>query len=206
MSDPDPFRQTWEERYALPGYLYGAAPNRFLAAQLHRLRPGMRALAVADGDGRNGVWLAEQGLRVHSVDRSALAVEKAQALARSRGVSLEAEVADLFQWRWPVDVCDVVVSVFFHLASPRREAMHARMVRALRPGGWLILEAFSKAQLDFASGGPQDEAALYSAAELRNDFAALERLQVEELETELDEGLYHQGRAALVRLMGQKPA
>lgn len=206
MTEPDPFRQTWEERYALPGYLYGSAPNRFLANQSHRLRPGMRALAVADGDGRNGVWLAEQGLCVRSVDRSPLAVEKARALARSRGVSLEAEVADLFQWRWPVDCCDVVVSVFFHLASPRREAMHTQMVRALRPGGWLILEAFGKGQLSFASGGPREEAALYGAAELRSDFAALELEPVEELEADLNEGLHHQGRAALIRLIGQKPA
>lgn len=206
MTDPDPYIQTWEERYALPGYLYGSAPNRFLAAQAHLLRPGMHALAVADGDGRNGVWLAEQGLRVLSVDRSPLAIEKAAALAASRGVTLETEVVDLFQWRWPVATFDVVVSIFFHLASPRREAMHARMVRTLRPGGRLILEAFTKRQLQFASGGPRDLEALYSAEELQADFADLEIERLDEAETELDEGAFHQGPAALIRLVARKPS
>lgn len=104
----------WDRRYDVPEYVYGTEPNAFLVSKQHLLRPGMTALAVADGEGRNGVWLAEQGLDVLAVDGSPVAVEKARRLARARGVTLRTEVADLLDWAWPAGAFDLVVAIFIH--------------------------------------------------------------------------------------------
>jgi SAM-dependent methyltransferase len=193
----------WDRRYAEPGYAYGTAPNAFLAGQRAWLRPGMRALAVADGEGRNGVWLAEQGLEVLAVDASAVGLEKAQALARERGVTLRTVCADLTAWDWPSEEFDLVASIFAHFPPGVRAGLHAQMLRALRPGGALILEAFAPAQLAYRSGGPSAPEMLYDAPLLRADFAVpgSEIVLLEETVTELDEGPYHRGPAAVVRLV-----
>lgn len=197
----------WEQRYrSTADLLYGEAPNAYLVRQAGRLRPGMRALAVADGEGRNGVWLAEQGLEVHSVDGAPTAVERARALARQRGVCIEAECAALEEWTWPKGYFDAVVSIFAHFEPALRERIHGRIRDALIPGGWLILQGFHSRQLGFASGGPRRAEMLFSAALLEEDFAGLQCVELEEYEAILDEGPYHQGRAALVGLVARKPS
>ena len=129
----------WNERYAGEGYLFGTAPNAFLASNAARLKPGMSCLAVADGEGRNGVWLAEQGLRVVSVDSSSVAVEKAKALAVQRGVSMEVELADLSQWDWPENRFDVVAAIFIQfVGAAGRAQQFANLKRCLKPGGLLL--------------------------------------------------------------------
>src|ERR1700728_4834307 len=115
-------QERWETRYRPPDYLFGKAPNAFLASQAHRLRPGQNALSVADGEGRNGVWLAEQGLDVLTIDFSATALGKAQALARERGLRIATEVADLNRWRWPLAKFDVIAAIFIHFSAPERDA------------------------------------------------------------------------------------
>src|SRR5215475_9579824 len=107
MSDLD----RWETRFSAPGYWFGTAPNAFLASQAHRLRPGQTALAIADGEGRNGVWLAERGLDVLSLDFSPRAGEKARALAAERGVRLRTEQADVTTWNWPVSEFDLIAAI-----------------------------------------------------------------------------------------------
>ncbi len=196
----------WDARYGEPGYAYGTAPNAFLVGQRAHLRRGMRALAVADGEGRNGVWLAEQGLEVLSVDASQVGLRKARELAATRGVELRTECVDLAHWDWPVATFDVLASIFVHFPPAVRARLHGAMYRALTPGGLLILEAFTPAQLRYQSGGPRSVEMLYSAELLRGDLPAGELLLLEETETELDEGPYHRGRAAVVRLLLRRTA
>lgn len=117
---PEP--NEWDQRFAVEDYLFGTEPNAFLRAQQPRLKPGWRALAVADGEGRNGVWLAQQGLDVLSVDGSSVAQEKARKLAASRGVKLTIEHADLDTWAWPVGQMDVVVGIFIQFVGPQAVA------------------------------------------------------------------------------------
>jgi SAM-dependent methyltransferase len=195
----------WDRRYSEPGYAYGTEPNAFLVSQRHRLRAGMRALAVGDGEGRNGVWLAAQGLEVLSVDASRVGLAKARALAEERGVRIRTEVADLASWTWPRAAFDLVVSIFVHLDPRQRPLIHQAMVEALAPGGWLILEAFTPAQLGLRSGGPTAREWLYTAEQLRADFAGTEIVLLEETSTDLAEGVYHRGRAAVVRLVAKRP-
>jgi len=198
-------RDFWESRYGEPGYAYGTVPNAFLREQAKRLSPGSRVLAVGDGEGRNGVWLAIQGHEVWSVDASAAGLAKALKLAAERGVSLHTELVDLSTWDWPVSAFDAVVSIFLHFRPDLRLRMHVAMLAALRPGGLLILEAFTPAQLGYSSGGPPDREMLFTAGMLRQDFAGADILFLEETRTELDEGRYHRGPAAVVRMLVRKP-
>lgn len=194
----------WNARFAAEHYVYGDKPNAHLTAQADRLKAGGRVLVPGDGEGRNGVWLAGRGLEVLSVDASAVGLDKARKLAAARGLSVATEVADLATWQWPVAQFDAVVSVFLHLPPAVRRPVHGAMAAALKPGGIVVLEAFSPAQLAFASGGPKDPSLLYRAEDLRQDFAGLRLLQLEETETVLDEGPFHQGRAAVVRMVAVK--
>jgi 2-polyprenyl-3-methyl-5-hydroxy-6-metoxy-1,4-benzoquinol methylase len=194
----------WNARYAEPGYAYGTAPNAFLASQARLLQPRTRALAVADGEGRNGVWLAEQGLDVLSVDASDVGLRKAQTLAAERQVALRTDVVNLFDWAWPEARFDVVVAIFAHFPPGERARMHASMLQALKPGGLLILEAFTPQQLQYQSGGPRAPEMLYTADMLRSDFAGAAIEELAETVTDLDEGPFHRGRAAVVRLLARR--
>lgn len=195
----------WNSRYAEPGYAYGTEPNAFLASQKKYLKPGGKALAVADGEGRNGVWLAQQGLDVLSVDASEVGLRKTQELAADRGVAIRTEKVDLITWQWPVQKHDVVAAIYVHFPSEARARMHRCMFEALKPGGILILEAFTPAQLNYKSGGPPVAEMLYSADMLRIDFAGGEILFIEEAIAELAEGKYHRGPGAVVRLVLRRP-
>ena len=188
----------WDERYRQSEPVYGIQPNAYLRAQRHRLAPGCSVLVPGDGYGRNGLWLAEQGFRVHTVDLSPIGVERARNSARAAGLRLTIEQADLATWGWPAMQFDAVVSVFLHLFPDVRSAIHARMLDALLPGGLCILEAFTPAQLQFSSGGPRQLALLYSAEILHQDFRAAEILALEEATVSLDEGRMHHGPAAVV--------
>lgn len=195
----------WDARFAGDAYAYGTEPNEFLRRQRHRLERGMAVLCVADGEGRNGVWLAGQGMRVTSVDASPVGLQKALKLALKREVMLHAVCADLRDWDWPVAAYDAVVAVFIHFRPDVRAEMHARMLAACKPGGLVIMEMFRPEQVGYGSGGPPDRDMLYSATTLRNDFATAEILELEEATPELDEGPFHQGPAATVRLVARRP-
>lgn len=195
----------WNERFGGPDYFYGTTPNAFLASQAHLLRPGLSALAVADGEGRNGVWLAEQGLDVLAVDFSEKALQKSRKLAEARGVVLQTELADLHSWNWGEKRFDVIVAVFIQFASSaERPALHAAMQQALKPGGLLLLQGYTPKQLEYRTGGPSNIDNLYSAAVLRRDFGALEILHLLEHDDEIREGPGHSGMSALVDLVARK--
>ncbi|MBI0534850.1 class I SAM-dependent methyltransferase [Roseomonas sp. KE2513] len=194
----------WDARYAGGVFAFGESPNRHLAAQDWRLRAGMRALALGDGEGRNGVWLAGQGLEVTSVDWSAAGLAKADALAEARGVGLRTVVADLVGWEWPVGAFDLVAWIFMHLPPEDRAVVAAGAVAALAPGGLLVLEGFTPAQEGRRSGGPRDPSLLWSATLVREHFAGLEVLECLEGTVMLDEGPKHQGPAEVVRAVLRK--
>jgi SAM-dependent methyltransferase len=165
----------------------------------------MRALAVGDGEGRNGVWLAEQGLRATSVDWSSVGLEKARALAARRGVALDTVTADVTRWDWPAAGFDAIAWIFVHLPPEDRALACAGALRALAPGGLLLLEAFTPAQEGRRSGGPRDPSLLWSRALVERHFAGLEVLELLEGTVALDEGPRHQGPAEVVRAVLRRP-
>ncbi len=193
----------WDQRYAGEDYAYGLAPNAFLASRRAQLLAGMSALAPGDGEGRNGVWLAEQGLIVDTFDLSPEGVAKAQRLAAQRGVAVNAIEADALRWDWPEQRYDVIALMYLHLLAPDRRELHLRALAALKPGGRIVLEAFTPDQIARqqagARGGPRDAALLYRAQELHGDFAGAEFELLEEVETDLHEGALHGGLSAVVR-------
>jgi len=194
----------WDQRFAEPGYKYGTEPNAFLREQAIRLAPASRVLVPGDGEGRNGVWLAEQGHAVTSVDYSQVGLEKARALAATRGVSLATQCVDLADWAPEAASLDAVVLIYTHLPSAIRQQAHRRLARGLRMGGWLILEAFHPEQLLHASGGPKDADMLYTPEQLTADFdGLLKPVLVWHGETPLLEGSGHQGLAHVTRWVGQ---
>jgi cyclopropane fatty-acyl-phospholipid synthase-like methyltransferase len=197
----------WDERYSGEEYHFGIEPNTFLVSQKKLLKPGMTCLAVADGEGRNGVWLAQQGLTVLSVDSSAVALEKAKKLAQERGVAVKFEQVDLLQWDWGVDRFDAVVAIFIQfVASPLREQMFASIRHCLKPGGFLLLQGYTPRQLEFKTGGPSQAENLYTETLLRREFADMEILHLREHDDVIREGSGHSGMSALIDLVACKPA
>jgi 2-polyprenyl-3-methyl-5-hydroxy-6-metoxy-1,4-benzoquinol methylase len=192
-------QKMWDERFSQAEPVYGQKPNFFLAEQSARFRPGMKLLVPADGYGRNGIWLAGQGFQVHTVDLSPVGVDRARKAAEAAGVAMTIECADLSTWKWPVDGFDGVFAIFLHLPDELRKKVHGRMVRAVKPGGLIVVEAFNLEQLRHSSGGPKQLELLYTAEMLRKDFAGAEALVLEETETEICEGRMHSGAAAVVR-------
>ncbi len=195
----------WQTRFAAPGYLFGTAPNAFLKSQAHRLRPGQKALALADGEGRNGVWLAEQGLDVLSLDFSTVAQDKARALAGKRGVRLRVERADLSRWDWPVNEFDVVAAIFIQFADAvLRSKIFAGIKKALKPGGLLLLQGYSPKQLEYKTGGPSEIERLYTRELLEKSFADFSSVEIAEHDSAIEEGAGHAGMSALIDVVARK--
>lgn len=195
----------WNTRFAGEEYHFGTAPAAFLVEQRHLLRPGMKALAIADGEGRNGVWLARQGCDVLSVDFSAAGLAKAKKLAASEGVTIATECADLETWAWGTARFDLVAAIFIQFMAPDFRALTFRRIcEVLRPGGLLLVQGYRPEQLQYKTGGPSKIENLYTAALLRSAFAEMEILHLAEHDTMVAEGDAHQGRSALVELVARK--
>jgi 2-polyprenyl-3-methyl-5-hydroxy-6-metoxy-1,4-benzoquinol methylase len=197
---------TWNKRFENEDFIFGLEPNQYLRAQASLLAPQGRVLCVADGEGRNSVWLARQGLRVDAFDISEVGVAKARKLAADSGVAVDYGVADCDQWTWPAGTYDAVVAIFVQFADPpMRERLFANMVRALKPGGLLVLQGYTPRQLEYKTGGPPILSHLYTEALLQTSFAALDIIDLREYEAELTEGTQHRGRSALIGLVARKP-
>lgn len=195
----------WDERYAGGEYYFGTKPNAFMVSQHHLLKPGMSCLAVADGEGRNGVWLVEQGLKVLSVDSSSVAASKADTLAQQKGVKLDFEVADLLNWEWGDKRYDAVVAIFIQFATPsQREILFKGIKQCLKPGGLLLLQGYTPRQLEYKTGGPPVAENMYTEPFLRKAFADMEILHLVEHDAEINEGSGHKGRSALIDLVARK--
>lgn len=198
---------SWDERYDRPDYLFGEAPSAFLARNRDLVRRHERALSVADGEGRNGVWLAEQGLEVHAIDSSGVALAKARALAARRGVAITTHHLDIADYDWPEARFDLVVAIFVQFAPPAlRDAMFAGMVRTLAPGGTLLMEGYRPEQIAYGTGGPGNPDHLYTEALLEERFKDLKIVRLASYDAELDEGAGHGGMSALIDLVARKPA
>jgi len=195
----------WQERFAGEEYRFGTEPNAFLKSQAHLLREGQRALAIADGEGRNGVFLAGQGLDVMSVDFSPNAQEKARKLAAARGVTMSIEQVDIVNWDWPANAFDVIAGIFFQFAGPvDRVKIFAGIKKALKPGGLLLLEGYRPKQLDYKTGGPSQAENLYTRELLEAAFADFDSVDIREYDAEINEGPGHAGLSALIDLVGRK--
>jgi ubiquinone/menaquinone biosynthesis C-methylase UbiE len=196
----------WESRFAKPEYEFGKAPNDFLVRCKELLPASGKALAVADGEGRNGVWLAEQGLDVTSVDFSPSAQKKAAALAAERGVSITLIQGDAHTWRYPEAEFDVVAEIFTQFSTPaERPLKWAGMRRALKPGGLLIIEGYSPKQLQYGTGGPKQIEHLYTRELLEQAFGGFDDMRIVEEEREMREGKGHAGMSAMINLTARKP-
>jgi len=192
----------WDERYSAADLPFGALPNDFLAAQAFRIPPG-RVLCLAEGYGRNAVWLAERGYRVTAVEQSGVGIARGRALAAERGVELEFVQADLADYDMGERKWNGVVSIFAHLPPALRAEVHRRVVQALAPGGVVILEAYCPAQLKYATGGPREVELLVSAEAARRELAGLAFVTCEEVERDVMEGVRHSGRSAVVQVVGR---
>lgn len=193
----------WDERFKDAAQPYGTEPSLFLKEQVGRFRPGGRVLVPGDGGGRNGIWLARQGFEVHVVDYSREGVSGALARARAAGVFLRAEQADVTTWNWPVSAYDAVVSVYLHISEAMRTVVHAKILRALKPGGLFLIEGFHRDQMAYASGGPRDPDMLFTEESVRQDVASATILELRRDLVELHESVLHQGTGVLIRLLAK---
>lgn len=198
----------WDQRYDHPRYYYGEEPNAFVAARLPLLAPGT-LLCLAEGEGRNAVHAAALGHRVLAVDSSAVGRRKALDLAARRGVALDYRQADILTDDWSRDPWhgrpwDALVLCFAHLEPADAARMHAQAAAALRPGGALLLNSFSKAQFGRPSGGPPRLDWLHELDELRGQFPGLAWEHAVEREVELAEGAGHRGAAMVIELFGRR--
>lgn len=193
----------WDERYSTTEFAYGTVPNQFLKAWLQHLSPG-KILLPGEGEGRNAVYAAELGWNVHAYDSSKVAARKAAELSGSKNVTIHYKVADIKEIPYSENEFNCVAVIFLHLTPEERVFFHKKMLGLLKPGGLLLLEGFSKNQLERNTGGPKNINLLYSAEELQADFSTASKCVVEETEAGLNEGRYHQGTASLVRVIAVK--
>ncbi len=208
MSEMKPAISKWNERFlATDDYLFGKSPNAFLVKQATpRIKSAMTVLALADGEGRNGVWLAEQGCEVWSVDSAPAASEKARKLAAERGVQMHVQTLDATEMDFDAQQYDLVVGIFFQFANPQlRAKLFEGMKRATRSGGYLLIEGYGLKQLEYKTGGPGIPEHLYTLALMREHFGNMNIEVLNEYDAELNEGAGHHGMSALVDLVAHKP-
>jgi len=194
----------WDVRYSDTEFVYGTEPNAFLASVVDQIPKG-QVLSLAEGEGRNAVYLAGLGYRVLGVDSSGVSLRKAQRLEDERGVTIETRLADLANFPIEPESWDAIISIFCHLPSGIRSSVHRRVVAGLRPGGVLVLEAYSPAQLKLKTGGPPTADLTMTLDSLRTELAGLRFSHARELERDVIEGKFHTGRGAVVQVVAVKP-
>lgn len=197
----------WNERFATSEFVFGKEPSQFLVAQADYLTPGAKALSVADGEGRNSVFMAQRGMDVTAMEFSPNAIAKAKSLADEHGVSVDFQQADIFSWDWASDSYDLVAAVFIQfMGAEARAGIFAGMKQTVKPGGLILLHGYTPKQLEYRTGGPGVAENLYTKEQLAADFDGWEILRLEEYEAELNEGPGHAGQSALIDLIARKPS
>lgn len=194
---------SWDERYSESDFAYGTEPNDFLLESVLQIPKG-DVLCLCEGEGRNAVYLAEQGFNVTAVDASVVGMAKAQQLAKQRGVSITTLVIDLADYVIPENSFNAVVSIFCHVPKDLRERVHQQVMRGLKRNGVLLLEAYFPKQLEFATGGPPTAELMMDLQSLKTELEGLEILHAEEKVREVVEGKYHTGQAAVVQVIAKK--
>jgi len=193
----------WDERYASKTYAYGTKANEFLRANADAIPKG-RVLSLAEGEGRNAVFLAKQGYRVTAVDSSRVGLDKAEKLAQAHGVSIECIHADLVDYDPGQCQWDGIVSIFCPLPAAAREKLHAKVMAGLKPQGVFLLETYTPEQLAYGTGGGNSPETMMTAQSVRRELSGLEFIHLKELERNVIEGIYHTGLAAVVQAIGRK--
>lgn len=208
MSEPmQRLRAFWDERYGVDDFVYGRDPNTFLQQWAVGLKPGAAALCLADGEGRNGVWLASQGALVTSVDISDAGLAKARDLALQRGVEIAAVAGDVTAFEIGVESWDLIVSIFLHLPPKSRSQLHRRCLRALKPGGRFIFEAYGGGQLALGTGGPKEAALLPTLDDVQSEVEGephVKLLHAHQGRRIVTEGSLHKGEGEVVQLVLEK--
>lgn len=194
----------WDNRYSSSGYAYGTEPNDFLVSQLHQL-PSGKALCLAEGEGRNAVWLAQQGWDVTAMDSSEVGLRKARELATEREVNITTLHADLKDFHIGHAQWDLIVSIFAHVPSDLRKIVHSRSVEGLRSAGMMLLEAYTPKQLEYKTGGPPTAEMMMDGQILREEFTGLKIVHLQECIRNINEGEFHNGKGAVVQLLARKP-
>jgi SAM-dependent methyltransferase len=197
--------ETWNARFAREDFLFGEEPNAFLRAQAHRLQPGGSVLCVADGEGRNSVWLAEQGFRVTAFDFASNAVAKARRLAQLHNVDVNQQLGDAYTWPWDDKRYDGLIAVFIQFLPPEeRDRVFEGMKSAVAPGGLFLLEGYRPEQVDNHTGGPPRREHMYTREWLEGIFSGWELLLLEDYDAVIREGQAHNGISALIDLVAGK--
>ncbi len=194
----------WDERYGTTRYYYGTEPNDFLRERFGLIRAGGDVLCLAEGEGRNAVFLAEQGFRAVAVDQSAVGLQKARDLAAERGVAIATVAADLAEYHIEPAHWDGIVSIWCHLPAPLRAAVHRQVVPGLKPGGVFLLEAYTPEQLRYGTGGPKSADLMPTLAELRRELTGLEIVFAAERERVVREGEGHTGPSSVVQVAARR--
>ncbi len=198
--------ETWNARFARDEYLFGEEPNVFVRTQSHWLRSGDSVLCVADGEGRNSVWLAEQGMKVSAFDFAPNAVAKARRLAQRRNISVAHQLGDVYTWPWTAQRYDALVVVFIQFLPPAsRDGVFAGMMSAVVPGGLFLLEGYRPEQVDYGTGGPPRREHMYTRPWLETMFAGWDILLLKDYDATIQEGHAHNGMSALIDLVARKP-
>ncbi len=194
----------WDDRYGNQGYYYGSQPNDFLKEHLDSIPKGGRVLCIAEGEGRNAVYLAGLGYLVTAVDGSAVGLAKLSALATERGVSVDSVCADLADYDMGTQKWDAIISIWCHLPQPLRADVHRRVAIGLRPGGCFLLEAYTPKQLEYKTGGPPDVALLMTLSALKDELAGLRLEHAMETLRNVQEGRGHTGQSSVVQIIARK--
>ncbi len=194
----------WDQRYAGDDLAYGEKPNDFLAQMVDRLPTAGRALDIGAGEGRNALFLASRGLDVLAVDQSEVGMQKAQRLARERGLKLRTRAIDLQEFDAADNSLDVISSIFVHLPTALRARVHGRIRAWLKPGGVFLLEAYAPDQLARGTGGPKDPALLASLQTILGELAGLEVEHQAALVRNVSEGQFHTGEASVVQVFARR--
>jgi len=192
----------WNERYAQKEYVYGRQPNEFLKNYIDNYKSGS-LLLPAEGEGRNAVYAAKRGWEVYAVDYSIEGQKKAFEWAEQNSVKISYEVADLSEWQCDLEL-DAIALIYAHFTPKKRSVIHQKLINNLKPGGTIILEAFSKKQIEYDSGGPKDPEMLYNTDLLKFDFSSLQIDFLQERLIELNEGRFHLGEASIIRMIARK--
>lgn len=197
----------WEERYAASeDYVFGKEPARFLVEHSAYLLPGQTAVSVADGEGRNSVYMAQNGLKVTALEFAPTAIARARELASTHGVEVDFQQADVLTRTWERDAYDLVVGIFIQFAGPaERKIQFDGMKQATRPGGFILLHGYTPEQLAYGTGGPPFAENMYTEEQLRADFKGWDIVECNAYEREVQEGRGHSGMSALIDFVARKP-
>lgn len=194
----------WDQRYSSKTYAYGTKPNDFLVSMFDKLPTG-KILCLAEGEGRNAVWLAEQGNEVTVIDASEIGLQKARKLVKARGVKITTVHADLADYDIGMQQWDAIISIFCHLPPELRQNVHRRCVEGLRSEGMILIEAYTPLQLEYRTGGPPTAEMMMNMQSLSSELNSLDFLYLKERIREIHEGEFHNGTGAVVQALAEKP-